>query len=307
MKKLLLSLSVFVSFANLGAQNLVTENFDGLTNPIVLPTGWVQTNQSVPVGSIGWFQGGGSTASPTFPGFNGGANGYIGCNFNSTTGSNTISNWLISPSIDVQNGDVVSFYTRKTTNPATPTTMNTFADRLEFRYSENGDFTVNPAGGNTNVGEFTNIALTINPTLALIGYPDTWTQYTYTMTGLPGITSVKFAFRYWVTLGGPTGANSDYIGIDAFSVDRPVMATELFFTKNFIVFPNPANNVINVLSKNATTITQIQITDINGRVVKNLADKLVTSEVNIADLTAGVYFVKVTSDLGSGTTKIVKQ
>ena len=206
MKKLLLSLSFAVAFVSAQSQNLVTQNFDAIGNPAVLPAGWQATNQSAPVGTTLWFQGGGGT---TFAGYNGGQTGYIGANFNATTGAGTISNWLITPEYDLENGDVVSFYTRKTTNPAAPTPSNTFPDRLEFRYSTNGAFTNNPSLGITDVGDFTNLSLAINPTLALTGYPDAWTQYTYTVSGLSGTTSIKFAFRYWVTNGGPNGANSD--------------------------------------------------------------------------------------------------
>ncbi len=294
MKKFLLSLTVFVSIATMQSQNLVTENFTALGLPAVFPAGWVQTNQSVPVGIIGWFQGGGGA---TFAAFNGAATDYAGCNFNSTTGANTISNWLITPAIDVQNGDVVSFYTRQVAG-------NTFPDRMEFRQSTNGAFTTNPAGGNTNVGDFTTVLHDINPTLTAAGYPSAWTQFTSTMTGLTGVTSCKFAFRYFVTQGGPTGANSNYIGVDAFSVDRP-LATSQFFAQNFIVFPNPATDVINVSAKSNAAVSGIEMTDLNGRVVKQANGSV--SQINISELTSGVYFLKVSSELGSGTTKIVKQ
>jgi hypothetical protein len=36
---------------------------------------------------------------------------------------------------------------------------------------------------------------------------------------------VRFAFRYYVTDGGPSGSNSDLIGIDTFSIDRPTLST----------------------------------------------------------------------------------
>ena len=205
MKKLLLSFSLLLAISATNAQNLVTENFDAIGNPPVLPAGWQSTNQSNPVGTTSWFQGGASAT--LFAGFNGGQTGYIGANFNNTTGAGTISNWLITPSIDVQNGDIVTFYTRKGTYAAVPTPLNTFPDRLEFRFSTNGEFTVNPSTGINDVADFTNVPIEINPTLALTGYPDSWTQFSYTVTGLTGVTSCKFAFRYYVTNGGPAGAN----------------------------------------------------------------------------------------------------
>ncbi|MBK7149288.1 MAG: choice-of-anchor J domain-containing protein [Bacteroidetes bacterium] len=56
--------------------------------------------------------------------------------------------------------------------------------------------------------------LDINPTLTTAGYPTAWTQYNVTISGLSGPTSGRLAFRYFVTGAGPSGSNSDYIGID---------------------------------------------------------------------------------------------
>ena len=58
--------------------------------------------------------------------------------------------------------------------------------------------------------------MTINPSLVTGVYPTAWTQYTITISGLAAPTSGRIAFRYFVTNGGPSGANSDYIGIDNF-------------------------------------------------------------------------------------------
>jgi len=43
-----------------------------------------------------------------------------------------------------------------------------------------------------------------------------WTQFTVNITGIPVATQGRLAFRYFVENGGPTGANSNYIGIDTF-------------------------------------------------------------------------------------------
>jgi subtilisin-like proprotein convertase family protein len=163
---------------------------------------WVTDNNSTTIGTTGWFQG----APATFPANSGATNGYIAANFNNTTGTNTISNWLITPNRVYENGDVFTFYTRTVNSP-------TFPDRLQVRLSTNGAST-NCGTLSTDVGDFTTLLLEINPTLTTGAYPNVWTQYTITLSGLVGPTSGRIAFRYFVTGGGPTGANSDYIGID---------------------------------------------------------------------------------------------
>jgi hypothetical protein len=167
--------------------------------------------------------------------------------------------------------------------------------------------TTNPSTGATDVGSFTNLLVEVNPTLNLTAYPMSWgTGYkSATISGLTGPTPVKFAFRYYVTSGGPTGANSDIIGIDTFLVDRP-LSTSDFFKNNFAMYPNPASSVLNLNSQLAG-MTSVSISDINGRTVKTIAPGNVTrTQINIFDLTTGVYFVKVATADGVGTAKLMK-
>ncbi len=128
-------------------------------------------------------------------------------NFTSGTGVSNISNWAFMPTMVMNNGDVLSFYTRA---PA----GSTFPDRMQVRMSTNGA-SVNVGATDTSVGDFTTLLLDINPTLAVGGYPNVaWTQFNVPISGLGGPTSGRIAFRYFVTNGGPSGANSDIIGID---------------------------------------------------------------------------------------------
>ena len=188
-----------------------TQNFDDITT--LAGDGWVIQNNSTPVGSLGWFQGTATTATPTpgpFNSYNGANNSYIAANFNSTGNTGTISNWLITPNRTLRNDDVFTFYTRKPTINAGQTD---YPDRLEVRMSTNGAST-NVGAGATAVGDFTTLLLSINPTLVANIYPQVWTQYTITVSGLPAPTSGRIAFRYFVTGAGALGTNSDYIGID---------------------------------------------------------------------------------------------
>ncbi|MBL7731041.1 MAG: choice-of-anchor J domain-containing protein [Chitinophagaceae bacterium] len=167
-----------------------------------LPAGWFAKNNSSPVGTTGWFQGN----PAAFPSYNGAANTYIAANFQNTGGANTISNWLLTPEQPIKNGDILTFWTRTIDDPL-------FPDRLEVRLSTNAAST-NVGATSTSVGDFTTLLLTINPMLTLTGYPSVWTQYTATVSGLAAPVIGRFAFRYFVTDGGPSGNNSDYIGID---------------------------------------------------------------------------------------------
>ncbi|MET3730745.1 T9SS-dependent choice-of-anchor J family protein [Moheibacter stercoris] len=201
MKKHLLMLSAFL-FSILGNAQILTENFDDITT--LSSSGWTMTNQSTTVGTTNWFQG--NTA--VFDSHSGDPTSYIGANYNNTTGSSTISNWLITPTLNVKDGDQLKFWTRTSSG-------SIYNDRLEVR-SSTGTMTL--PSGPTGVGSFTNLLLSINENLDL-SYPEVWTEYTVTISGV-GSTPVamNLAFRYYVTSGGPSGTNSNFIGIDTLSV-----------------------------------------------------------------------------------------
>ncbi len=306
MKKLLLAALFGFSFLN-AQTTIYTYGFD-----TAFAADWTLTNQSNPLGASIWskssftvpltaaiFGSGNTTTVPV--GQAGGSNSFALVNFNSTTGAGIISNWLITPSVNVKDGDVVSFYTRKGTDGTAD-----YADRLELRYSS-ASTTVVPTGGATGVGSFTTVGVTVNPTLATgFVYPKIWTQYSFTVSGV-GTTAipVKFAFRYFVTDGGPTGNNSDLIGIDTFSVVRPanlgVADTATKATKSSIS-PNPTSDILNI--KTDSKINNISVSDMTGSKVNV---KLDVNKVDVSGLPAGTYLINVETKDGISTEKFIKK
>ena len=157
------------------------------------------------------------------------------CIRDSTAGAGTISNWLITPQLMLQDGDVLKFWTRVNTGSA-------YADRLEVRLSNGATFTA-PSGA-ASVGSFTTLITSINPGLTEGGYPDSWTEFTFIVTGLSATpVAANYAFRYYVTDGGPSGNNSNYIGIDTFSVERPIMAVSNVNKAKISIYPNPTKDL----------------------------------------------------------------
>ena len=301
MKKTLLILSSILTFGWAQAQILVTENFD------VFPAAWTKLNVSAPVGANAWAAGAAANIANIAAGagaYNGtAATSYAYVNFNSTTGTGVISNWLITTPISLMNGDVISFYAVKGLSGG----ADVYPDNLQLRISTTGAASVMPVGA-TGLGDFTTLAVDINPTLSATGFASTWTQYTYTVTGLPTATSCRVAFRYTVpTSAGPTGLNSDQIGVDQYTVTRPTASTEDFFSSNFSMYPNPATSVLNISTKNGIALENVQILDINGRVVNQTnTTASETTQINVSNLNSGVYFVKIQSELGVGTSKFIK-
>ena len=232
MKKITI-LFFYLLICNFGFAQTIDEGFDDITTL----TGWNQVNASSTVGTTNWFQG-----NPgVFPSFDGPTNSYIGANFNATTGASTINNFLITPVITLSDGDEISFYTRTGAG-------SNFPDRLELRLSTSGAGSTDPSGP-TDVGSYTTLLQEVNPGLTVGGYPETWTQYTITLTGIGTNIDCRIAFRYWVTNGGPDGANSNFIGIDRVFAGTPPTCI------------NPTGFTLDNLT---TTTAEISWTDSNG-------------------------------------------
>ncbi len=142
-----------------------------------------------------WFQGN----SAVFPAFNGAADSYVAANYNAVTGTNTIDNWLVLPALNIAAGDVISFYSQ---SPA----GSTFPDSIKVMYSAIGD-SVPEALTWVMIGEFK------------VNTAGMWELKSFTAP-VAGLTA-RFAIRYSVVNAGPSGSNSDYIGIDQLDVLTP--------------------------------------------------------------------------------------
>ena len=184
----------------------MNETFDDITT--LVPRGWFMQNNSQPgPGTTGWFQGD-SRVFPSFYSFP--ATSYLAANFNNGTGTSTLSNWLLTPPLPLENGMLMTFWMKTVLTPS-------FPDRLQVRLSTNGAST-NVGTSATDVGDFTRLLLDTNPPIA-------WTPFTVTVTGLTSSTTGRLALRYFVENGGPSGVNSDYIGIDQMQIAGPCPPT----------------------------------------------------------------------------------
>lgn len=184
---------------------ILSESFN---NVATLPgAGWVQTNNSVPVGATGWFQG-----NPgVFTSNSGAPNAYIAANFlNTDPNGGDVSNWLITPILSLTSTTTLAFFTRS--NGAAP-------DRLEVRLNKTNTGS-NVGATATSVGDFTSLLLSVNPGLTPAGYPTGWTLFNVNVGATSGNVSGRLAFRYFFN---DVTTNGDYIGIDDVVVDNGVV------------------------------------------------------------------------------------
>lgn len=200
------------------ADQSFVEQFDTMQN--AYGRGWRWINRSIPIGPSVWTQAPG-TASMSAYSSRGTNQGAAYADYLSTAGTNNgiISNWLISPSLTMHNGDKIIFYT-KTDVAGTGATATDFGARMQVRINETDDGL--NVGDGDEAGNFSTVLLDINsnedeytpvnpnPT----AYPGNWTRFEATVFGLNGPTKGRFAFRYYLHGAGSAGAGNG-IGIDS--------------------------------------------------------------------------------------------
>lgn len=207
----LLAFGSSVAFAQ---SDTLVEGFEDV--PALTANGWVlENNSTVPADS--WGQGNDNI----FDAQSGLPTDYAGVGFGSTAGNDSgevISNWLLTPTLTLTPGSVLSFWTRTVDTPFAP-------DRLEVRLSTSGD-SVDVGVSPTDTGDFVTTLLTINSDLNTTDYPNAWTQYVVPLDSLVGTVTGRIAFRYFVEDAGVLGANSDYIGLDTMQLAPAAVVPE---------------------------------------------------------------------------------
>ena len=74
--------------------------------------------------------------------------------------------------------------------------------------------------------------------------------------------------------------------------------------KSITVAPNPAKNKVVISAK--SNLKSIEFFDVEGRLLQTVIEDTTTSTLDISNKAKGVYFLKISTDQGTGTTKIIK-
>lgn len=140
----------------------------------------------------------------------------------------------------------------------------------------------------------------------------TQTTVIATETGISSTTFVQKTFNFTPTFTGPhyfsflhnspanaTGTHA--IIVDSFTVSE-VLSSDSFSLTGVKMYPNPANDVLNIVSENEE-LTKVTIADLNGRIVKESTNNL--SQISLGNLTSGIYMVTIESANAKKVEKLI--
>ena len=201
--------------------------------------------------------------------------------FNNTVGTAS-NNWLFTPAVSLQAGEqvTISFWER---NPTT-------GGLRSLRVTVGSSATV--AGQTTQI--YSNAALLNN----------VYTQITAPSWTAPAAGIYYFGFND--NSAAATTAAATTMRFDTVNFTS-ILGTSDFLSSKFSVYPNPANYVINFSNDASAVVSSVEMTDLNGRTIKSVKVNATEGQINVSDLATGMYMMKIITDQGTATKKIVKQ
>ena len=110
----------------------------------------------------------------------------------------------------------------------------------------------------------------------------------------PAANSGGAGFGLWVAL--PSGGN--LIPLPAVTGISEIASAKIE------IYPNPVKDLIKINSE--TTVKGIRIMDITGKVVLSYAKECTQTEIDVRNLTEGIYLLEITTDKGTKVERIVK-
>jgi len=156
-----------------------------------------------------------------------------------------------------------------------------------------------------------NLKVWVNGTPSAVGATQlgtdiTITGATYTLQTRTFTATTAGTYYFIFNNATPIVATATSLRLDTVSMTS-VLGTNDFLSSNFSVFPNPVKNVINFSNDANAVVSSVQITDLNGRVIKTSNVNATEGQISVSDLATGMYMMKISTDQGIAVKKIVKQ
>ncbi|BCY28932.1 DUF7619 domain-containing protein [Flavobacterium okayamense] len=86
---------------------------------------------------------------------------------------------------------------------------------------------------------------------------------------------------------------------------QDVLSNQSFeFENEFVLYPNPTHDILNISTKNQIEIQSVEIYNIVGQIV--IAVPNTTTSIDVSNIAIGTYLIKVNTEKGSAITKFLK-
>lgn len=306
MKKILLSALLVFGLSAKSQTTLFEDNFDSYTDFVITGFGGWST---LDLDGLGTYTGGNDTPTwdnanapqafqifnPTTADVSNATSGDEVRNFDPHSGAKYAASWAASPTASVPANDdwLIS----------PPITLGSTGNELSVWVKSMSDtygleeYSIGVFVGNGEPLDGSDFILTEANTLEA-PFPD-WENVIVSLDDYSGQT-IRIGIRN-------EGSDHYMFMVDDFKVTTTGLGVNQAFAKKFNAYPNPANNVVNISNNDNIALTNVDINDINGRTVKTIkVNNLSEVQLNVADLSAGVYFMNINTESGIAVKKFIK-
>ncbi|NND63846.1 MAG: HYR domain-containing protein [Flavobacteriaceae bacterium] len=93
------------------------------------------------------------------------------------------------------------------------------------------------------------------------------------------------------------------------TVDELLGINDAILSNQLVLYPNPTRGAMTLVNNSSETLTQLTITDVNGRTIQTINLENANTNINfsIEQLATGMYFVRINSETSTAIKQIVKQ
>ncbi|WP_188458943.1 T9SS type A sorting domain-containing protein [Psychroflexus planctonicus] len=139
--------------------------------------------------------------------------------------------------------------------------------------------------------------------------PNSWQELIFDFTGASSVSNTEIAVFFDIEV------NSDVVSdpeLNTFQIDDFVfgeyttLSSSNFEITDLKIYPNPTTHLWNV-STNNERITLLEVYDITGKKVFSLQPQSVNTQIDSSNLNSGIYILKLSTENGSVSKKLIKE
>jgi len=123
-------------------------------------------------------------------------------------------------------------------------------------------------------------------------------------TAPPGSTGTITFYAAVNATNGDGGTGGDVVYLTNLAINPDVTNVEEY-TRSISFYPNPTSGLVNFDATNLKANTEITVSNMNGQQVHSFAAESGITRVDLSHLSAGVYFVKITTDENAEIRKLI--
>lgn len=135
------------------------------------------------------------------------------------------------------------------------------------------------------------------------GVQNTWVKEEINLSDYIG-QHIKFRFQL-VSDGFTTGDGFYFDELKVEVLNNNTASVSTITNNEFEIYPNPTNNIVFIHAEKETNYNVV-LTDINGKIIRKSKFSNTDNQLDISNLSKGVYFITITTNKDTNTYKIIK-